>query len=291
MSRFGSQLQTNWDWRAACNFMFGGTGSAALVAGVLAAAPATPSPVVVLIALALVGIGLTMVWLEIGRPWRFLHVFFHPQASWMTREACVGTVLFPTTLAALALDSIVLYALAALLALLFLYCQARILKAAAGVPAWREPAIVPLIMFSGAVEGCALVVAASALADSAATWVIIALMVLLGVRVWSWFAYVDALRRAQAPAPALSVLQGIQREVLVFGTALPMALILASLTGIETVPALVLSSAVVIAVGWRVKHTIVIKAAYKQGYGVGKLRKGRPQPRVPVRRAGDPVQY
>jgi phenylacetyl-CoA:acceptor oxidoreductase subunit 2 len=209
----------------------------------------------------------------------------------MTREACVGMVLFPTALAALALDSIVLYALAALLTLLFLYCQARILKAAAGVPAWREPAIVPLIMFSGAVEGCALVVAASALADSAATWVIIALMVLLGVRVWSWFAYVDALRRAQAPSPALSVLQGIQREVLVFGTALPMALILASFTGIATVPALVLSSAVVIAVGWRVKHTIVIKAAYKQGYGVGKLRKGRPQPRVPVRRAGDPVQY
>lgn len=291
MSRFGSQLQTNWDWRAACNFMFGGTGSAALVAAVLASAPATPSPVVVLIALALVALGLTMVWLEIGRPWRFLHVFFHPQASWMTREACVGFVLFPVTLAALALQSIVLYALSAALSFLFLYCQGRILKAAAGVPAWREPAIVPLIMFSGAVEGCALVVAAAALADRAATWMIIALGVLLGVRVWTWFAYLAALKRAQAPAAALSVLQGVQREVLLLGAVLPGALIVISLAGIMVTPALLLSGVLLIAVGWRLKYSIVVKAAYKQGYGVGKLRKGRPRPRAPVRREGDPIQY
>ena len=33
MTKFGSYLQTNWDWRAAGNFMFGGT-SLLIVVGV-----------------------------------------------------------------------------------------------------------------------------------------------------------------------------------------------------------------------------------------------------------------
>ncbi|MGR8950421.1 MAG: NrfD/PsrC family molybdoenzyme membrane anchor subunit, partial [Gammaproteobacteria bacterium] len=80
--KFGSQLQTNWDWRAACNFMFGGTGSALILVMVLFSWPQTVPIELTLAALAFVGLGLFMVWLEIGRPWRFLHVFYHPNTSW-----------------------------------------------------------------------------------------------------------------------------------------------------------------------------------------------------------------
>jgi hypothetical protein len=38
----------------------------------------------------------------------------------------------------------------------FLYCQARILRAAKGIPAWRTPWVVPLIVLSGLAEGGAL---------------------------------------------------------------------------------------------------------------------------------------
>jgi hypothetical protein len=38
----------------------------------------------------------------------------------------------------------------------FLYCQARILRAAMGIPAWRGPWVVPLIVVSGLAEGGAL---------------------------------------------------------------------------------------------------------------------------------------
>ena len=42
---------------------------------------------------------------------------------------------------------------AALLAAIFVYCQGRMLQAAKGIPAWREPLLVPLIVATGLAEG------------------------------------------------------------------------------------------------------------------------------------------
>ncbi len=39
------------------------------------------------------------------------------------------------------------------LALVFVYCQGRMLQAARGIPAWREPLLVPLIVVTGLAEG------------------------------------------------------------------------------------------------------------------------------------------
>ena len=74
--------QRHWDWRAACNFMFGGTGTGLVVAAALAGP--RQMAVDVLVGLAFVALGLTAVWLEIGRPWRALNVMFNPFTSWMT---------------------------------------------------------------------------------------------------------------------------------------------------------------------------------------------------------------
>ena len=105
-------------------------------------------------------------WLEIGRPTRALHVFFNPRTSWMSREAFVATLLFPAGLAAAA--GLAPFAwLSALLALAFVYCQARILKAARGIPAWREPLVVPLIVTTGLAEGGGLFLLANPLHGAA----------------------------------------------------------------------------------------------------------------------------
>lgn len=289
--KFGSQLQTDWDWRAACNFVFAGTGSGLLIAMVVFAYPATVPIWLALLGLAFVGFGLFMVWLEIGRPWRFLHVFYHPNTSWMTREAVVSMLLFPITIAGAILQSIPLLGVAALLAGMFLYCQGRILKAAAGVPAWREPAIVPLIVLCGLTEGGAIAMTYAYSMNAEASWMTPALLLLLGIRLWIWSAYRDALTRADAPARALEVLATLHREFLTLGCIVPAVFLLVAMFGSFEALSIYLASIALIVASWRLKFGLIVKASYKQGYGIGKLRRGRPKFTPPVRRAGDPMQY
>ncbi len=97
----------------------------------------------VLAGLGLVGLGLLCVWLEIGRPLRALNVFRKPGASWMSREAMVSLLLFPLGLG-LALGLRTWAAPLLFVALGYLYCQARMVQAGKGIPAWREPLTVPL---------------------------------------------------------------------------------------------------------------------------------------------------
>lgn len=145
------RLQRNWDSRAACNFIGGGAGTGLLLAAAAALPAGWPYFSAGALGVALIGFGLSMVWLEIGRPFRALNVFFHPQTSWMSREALLALPLLTLAgIATVADQSFVplppqmrllvtpLALAAAALGLAFLYCQARILRASHGVPAWRE---------------------------------------------------------------------------------------------------------------------------------------------------------
>ena len=146
-----SRPQRHWDARAALNFMLGGSGAGLMAAGALIE---PPSPWPLACALALIAIGLTAVWLEIGKKTRALHVLFNPYTSWMARESFAALLLFP-----LALGSILTLRLlpaAAMTALIFLWCQARILRASRGIPAWRAPEVVPLVVCTGLAEGAGL---------------------------------------------------------------------------------------------------------------------------------------
>ncbi len=88
--------QQSWDWRAAGNFICGGVGGGLIVCAVLLDAPHG----LLLWGAVLVGLGLGSVWLEIGRPWRAMHVYLNPRTSWMSREAIVAPLLFAAVLAA-----------------------------------------------------------------------------------------------------------------------------------------------------------------------------------------------
>ena len=65
--------QTNWDWRAAGNFIGGGTGTGLLFFATLASGSVDAYRIQALLALAFIGAGLTCVWLEIGRPLRAIN--------------------------------------------------------------------------------------------------------------------------------------------------------------------------------------------------------------------------
>jgi phenylacetyl-CoA:acceptor oxidoreductase subunit 2 len=144
-------IQKYWDLRAALNFMLGGSGAGLMIWAALAQ---VSSPYPIVLSLALVGTGLFAVWLEIGRKLRALNVLFNPFTSWMTRESFAAMLLFAFGLGSLLEASLLVGA--AIAAALFLYCQARILRAAKGIPAWRAPMVVPLIVVSGLAEGAAL---------------------------------------------------------------------------------------------------------------------------------------
>ncbi len=289
MIRFGSYKQTNWDWRAAGNFIFGGAGGALLAVIALANQGQPPALPIAATALVLVGLGLFLVWLEIGRPWRAMHVFFHPQTSWMTREACVATVLFPLTATAVWFENPLLFIAAGILGALFLYCQGRILKGARGIPAWREAAIVPLIISTGLAEGIALLMALFALFGGPTSSLVYALMILLVLRSWAFFHYRGALERAQAPAATLVRIGNLRVPFLLLGNVAPILLSLVA-TLFWRPGLLEMAAFLVLAGGWHMKFVIVTSAAQVQGYGIGKLQRGRPVMKKPVRRDGDPWQ-
>jgi phenylacetyl-CoA:acceptor oxidoreductase subunit 2 len=182
-----SSIQKHWDVRAALNFMLGGSGAGLMIWTALLK---VSSPWPVALSLALVGAGLFSVWLEIGRKLRAAHVFFNPFTSWMTRESFAALAFFILGGAALFYPE--LGSGAAIMAAAFLYCQARILRAAKGIPAWRTPLVVPLIVVSGLAEGAALLLLFDAnffgLPVLAAGW---------------WIKFSLVTRRARKQAPAL----------------------------------------------------------------------------------------
>ncbi len=269
--------QTNWDWRASLNFIGGGTGTGLLIAAAFVGGAAYRG--LALGALACVAFGLFWVWVEIGKPWRAINVVFNPQTSWMTRESLVAGPLFIVAIAAAWTGAIGFVVGAALPAALYLYCQARILKASKGIPAWREPAIVPLVIATGLAEGAGLAVAALAVTGNLASrWLIAALVVVLIVRDLMWRQYRRALARSGAPKGALAVLAGIDRVFSLGGNWAPAVLLPLAIPEHGAANAIAFVAGVAAAgAGWFLKFTIVARAAFNQGFAL---------PTVPIRGTG-----
>jgi phenylacetyl-CoA:acceptor oxidoreductase subunit 2 len=229
--------------------------------------------------LALVGLGLLCVWLEIGRPWRALNVFRNPRTSWMSREAYIAVMLGPTCLAA-AVGVPALPWAAAALALLFVYAQSRLVQAARGIPAWREPLAAPWIVVTGLAEGGGLYFVLSAWQLTGAPALMPALMppvmqlfgALVLARGMLWMAYRRALaERAPRADRALNVAGPV---LMLAGTALPLVLMAVAVSSVlpRATPALLaiagLSAA---AAGAWVKVTLVTRAGFNQGFALAKL--------------------
>ncbi len=271
MDRIAPWLQTNWDRRAAGNFIGGGTGGGlAIVAAASELAGGNPQRLAYLLAALFIVTGLGLVWIEIGRPWRFIHVFFNPHTSWMTREGLVALPLVAALASAAWYGGAALAAVCALLALVFVYCQARILRASRGIPAWREPSIMPLILATGLAEGAGVWLALAFIAGVAPGGFVpvLALLALLA-RGIAWAAYRRSLARRGAPTAARQALQAINLPLLILGTIAPIALIAAALGLAGYAGPLALTAGLLgLAGGWLIKDTIVVRAAFNQGFAV-----------------------
>lgn len=264
--------QPHWNWKAAGNFLCGGAGTGLLAVSAAVAAAGAPFSVPALIALALVASGLFLLLFKIGRPLRSVYVLRQPQRSWMSREAWIAGALFPLGVLAIWFEDRALLFAAAACGMLFLYCQAMILEAAKGIPAWRLPQIVPLIVATGLTEGCGLFLLISLMqldAIPVATPVAIALLVLLAARGLSWLAYSTALREMGAPIHSLAVLDSWQAPLLAFGLVLPAIAIMAGLIFTAAAPlTFAFGGLCAFAAGWALKFIIVTRAGYNQGFAI-----------------------
>ncbi len=280
----GPTLQKRWDWRAAGNFICGGTGSGLLVVAALLSGMSMTTTNLGLLASAFVATGLGLVWLEIGRPLRSMNVFRNPRSSWMTREGMIAVLLLPMGILSYFTGSSTLLMISALPAALFLYAQARILNEAKGIPAWRTGTINPLIISTGLTEGMGVLLILMGLVEGNAGalfngygWIVALSLVFL--RGAAWFSYRLSLNN-NAPEETLRVLERANIVVLLLGIATPIVLLFLG-KAYPSHQVLLAASAgfFMILCGWFCKYQIIIYAAYYQGYAIA---------RTPARGGGTP---
>jgi phenylacetyl-CoA:acceptor oxidoreductase subunit 2 len=251
--------QTNWDWRAAGNFIFGGAGSGLLLATAFVLPLGPARSVALLLGCALVGLGLFSVWLEIGRPLRALHVFFNPWTSWMTREAFAGSVLLGIAAFAFFWPGIAAEAALGASAAVYAWCQGRILMASKGITAWRAPELVPLMLATALAEG-----AGFALLFDPGSRVLTLFAIAVIMRATAWSGYWAALEQPGGRA----ALEPAGKALIQIGTLAPLALLLAAFYIPAAAP---LAGVAAIAAGWRFKYVLVTRAAFNQGFALPQL--------------------
>lgn len=274
--RMPPRRQTNWDVRAAANFICGGAGGGLLFATALASVHGEDLRALVVLALALIGMGLLAVWLEIGRPLRALNVYLNGPTSWMTREAMTAPFLFASGAAAVLFSWQAAFWIAGLLGLVYVYCQARMLQANKGIPAWRPASCIGMIVATGLAEAAGLLCASALYWPGLASFGVL-LAVLVAVRFLAWRKYLASLRSAGVPIGTSKALNAIDVRFVWIGHAVPAVLgVAAGLGGFPLLAALagVLAAA---AGGW-FKYTLVCRAAFTQGFAL---------PQTPARGEGN----
>jgi phenylacetate-CoA ligase len=259
--------QQHWDWKAAGNFICGGAGAGLFLFAALAG-PGAFQPLGAL-ALAIIALGLLLLLFKIGRPWRALYVLRQPQRSWMAREAWIAGALFPLGALAVWTEAPALVVVAAIAAGLFLVSQAMILREAKGIPAWRNPLIVPLIVSTGLAEGTGLYLAATALLPSLTLVAGSIAAALALLRAWLWRLYLGALRREAAPARSLDVLSAFGPRLSLIGLALPILLMGGGLALEDAGPLLFAVAGIsILATGSALKFILVTRAGFNQGFAL-----------------------
>ncbi|HEX5611191.1 MAG TPA: 4Fe-4S dicluster domain-containing protein [Burkholderiales bacterium] len=259
-------LQKFWDWRAAMNWICGGIGAGlaivtglALLAGWIDAARA---PMLYLVAAAIVTVGLFCVFLKIGRQARFWRAASRPQTSWMTRELYAALVFYPAVLACWIAPGPGVFGLASVSAAAFLWCQAKILHRARGIPAWRAPLVPWMILASGLLEGIGVLML---FGTNAAVVALGAVMVIVNFTLWR--SYVGSARGQGIPPLSRRALHRISWPLHLLGHAIPLALLAASWLVPPAAGVLVpLCGLAILAGGALWKYGLVVRAGHFQGF-------------------------
>ncbi len=270
--------QQFWDMRATMNFALGGMSAGlgfvsmfAWFAGYLTA----PAVHQILIGSALLmAVGLFSVFLEIGRKLRAMNGLLRPHTSWMTREMYVVGLYYPSIAAWFIWPQPWLLVLAGCFALAFLYSQARMLQAAKGIPAWRVPMMIWMLLATGLYEGSGLYALTSVLVPerfSFGSGVAAFALFMAAVNASLWHHYRNNAKANGIPPLARTVINKMSPLLHVGGHILPALLLLAAFlwpamphwgTGI--------AGALIVSGGFFWKTMIITRASYQQGFALSR---------------------
>ena len=147
-----------WEWPAVANFVFGGMGAGLYILGVIFGMLGVTirssfewlSPLIMVV-------GLSILAIEAGRPFRARFLYKHLQRSWMSREAVAAGlfVLFSLSGVAFSLDSLKIVAL--ICALFFMISQGFILYRSVGIGAWNTKVVPFIFAATGFASGFGLI--------------------------------------------------------------------------------------------------------------------------------------
>ena len=144
----------------------------------------------------------------------------------------------------------------------FAYCQGRILHASKGIPAWRAPQVVALIVTSALAEG-----AGAALLFEIVPLALPFVGLALIARAFAWSRY----RRSVSRERCAAALARPGTMLVLLGTIVPLGLLLAvQADSRAALPAAIL----IVATGWWFKRALLTRAAFNQGFSL---------PHLPVR--------
>ena len=146
------------------------------------------------------------------------------------------------------------------------------LRAAKGIPAWRDPATPPLIVVTGLTEGAGLLVAVLAWMHGAAAAASLAFAALLVVRAALWWAWRNNVRTHAAPR-ALAAIDRTGRWLLLAGTAAPLVALVPALATQGNAAAWLPAVAGLLAAGTGAlfKFDLLGGAAFNQGFALSHL--------------------
>ena len=286
------KLQTLWDWRAAMNWIFGGisSGMAALawLASLAGIVPADRVPAAQFGAALLMAVGLFFVFLKIGRKLRFWRALSRPQTSWMTREMYAVGAFYAAVLANLLWPGAAMSMLAGVFALVFLFCQAKILHLARGISAWRAPLVPWMIFASGLLEGLGLLTLVLLWTDGVrapAPSLALAGVALAAVNAGLWGAYRASAASAGIVPLSRRLIGRISLPLHLVGHAFPGALFMLALASPDIARVcLGAGSVAALAGGVFWKFRLIARGGYQQGFSMPMLpQRGSGTRAAPVR--------
>ncbi|MCC6201698.1 MAG: 4Fe-4S dicluster domain-containing protein [Gammaproteobacteria bacterium] len=287
-----------WDYRAAMNFMLGGMSSGLMFLAWLThqffGLPQDAFVRLTTAAGAVMAVGLFFVFLKIGRKARFLNVLLRPQSSWMTRETYFVAIIFPALAVNLLVPQAWLPAVIGLGGLGFLYCQAKILHASKGVPAWRAPLMPWLLTATGLLEGSGLYALAHAVAPAALPYgsaaATLGAFATLATGVL-WLRYRLGAKAAGIEPLARREIDRISSLVSGLGHAVPLlGFLTLAATSAVAAPVAFVTGAAAIAGGLFWKYRILTRAGFLQSHAMPKLpRRGSGARAAPYRAGYPPV--
>jgi DMSO reductase anchor subunit len=246
------ERQRVWHWPAVINFMLGGAGAGFYIFAALVgdAARAWLGPV-------LVGVGLAVLALEAGRPFRAHHLLRNLGQSWMSREVLAAMIFVATASLDVYRPSMALTVVAVISALVLVLCHGLIIYRARAIPSWNVPVMPVLVISSGltAGAGVALLVLPHLMAAAGLACVVVDLA--------AWLAY---LRWTHEPAfwRATQTLRGRGSLLMTVGVGhlLPGALLALLLANPHTGYASFVAGAAMIVGSLSQKAEIILRAGY-----------------------------